>query len=156
MWTLQGCTRLLEFIAHSWRWQCTALLLPPPSLYVPPSPLTLPLPLSLSGCLPAGQEHAIEIERTPNAALAFPDPFHDAATTHPPLSPPSLLLFTVFLLHAGRGRSVVSPGVACHLAKAVILLLAKYKSECCANYSQQGHGVAGAWPHCMHSSRRRS
>lgn len=91
--------------------------------------------LSLSGCLPAGQEHAIEIERTPNAALAFPDPFHDAATTHPPLSPPSLLLFTVFLLHAGRGRSVVSPGVACHLAKAVILLLAKYKSECCANYS---------------------
>lgn len=45
MWTLEGCTRLLEFIAHSWRWQCTALLLSlsaSPSLSLSRSPACRP------------------------------------------------------------------------------------------------------------------
>lgn len=154
MLTLQGCTRLLEFIAHRLALAlavhsaaCIALPFPLSlSLFLTLSffPLfpsscsftslllsALPFPASISACLPAGNMQSKSSARQ-TLRWHFRTHFHDAAATHTPLSfhplsPPASLP------RAGRGRSVVSPGVACHLAKAVILLLAKYKSECCAN-----------------------
>lgn len=114
----------------------------------PTSPLCLPLPptpsLFLAACL---QARNMQSKSSARQTLRWHFRTHFVM---PPQRTPSSHLYSLplhyCLLHAGRGRSVVSPGVACHLAKAVILLLAKYKSECCANYSQQGHGVAWAWP----------
>lgn len=131
----------------AWHWRRTgAALLPtlPPSLYTSLSclpPPSLSLALSPLACLQAGHMQSKSSARQ-TLRWHFRAHFRDAANTHTsPTLPSHHLPPLAACTLPGRGRSVVSPfALRAIWPKAVILLLAKYKSECCANYSQQGKG----------------